>query len=81
MIMATLARTEKAEKLGFHVAQVVCGIAGMLILVIGAGALRTLELSRAQSALAGALFISIVLQWAVLTVVVMLFLGPRRRSA
>ena len=74
---------EKSAARWYHIAQADCILAGSLLLALSARALLSLqsELPKPQLTLAGFLFLMLILQWAILSVLIMIFLEPKRRAA
>ena len=74
---------EKSAARWFHISQAACVIVGGLLLILSARALLSLrwDLPKPQLTLAAGLFLLLILQWAILSVLIMIFLDPKRRAA
>jgi uncharacterized membrane protein YphA (DoxX/SURF4 family) len=74
---------EKSAARWYHIAQAVCILVGFLLLALSAPVLLSLksELPEPQLALAAGLFLILGFQWAILSVLIMIFLEPKRRAA
>ena len=81
MITQSLKWRVGSETTWFHIAQAVSIMAGCLILVLGVRELVRLQLSEAQLALGVGVLLALLLQCGILTVLIMMFLDPKRRAA